>query len=110
MTRGVSEVISTIMLNVIGGGIVAYLLDPSRLGTIAGSQQRDHQADAVGRPPAGHPGLRTSEIYGFIVVAIAWSASRTGSLLGRTRFGFDLRATGLSETAAVASGVNVSGW
>ena len=28
-------------------------------------------------------------------------------LLGRTRFGFDLRATGLSETAAVASGVNV---
>jgi simple sugar transport system permease protein len=28
-------------------------------------------------------------------------------LLGRTRFGFDLRATGLSETAAVASGVSV---
>ena len=28
-------------------------------------------------------------------------------LLNRTRFGFDLRATGRSETAAVASGVNV---
>ncbi len=28
-------------------------------------------------------------------------------LLNRTRFGFDLRATGSSETAAVASGVNV---
>ena len=28
-------------------------------------------------------------------------------LLNRTRFGFDLRATGQSETAAVASGVNV---
>ena len=27
--------------------------------------------------------------------------------LGKTRFGFDLRATGQSETAAVASGVNV---
>src|SRR5215471_15485827 len=39
VTRGVSEVISTIMLNVIGGGIVAYLLDPHRLGTIVGTQQ-----------------------------------------------------------------------
>jgi hypothetical protein len=29
VTRGVSEVISTIMLNVIAGGIVAYLLDPT---------------------------------------------------------------------------------
>ena len=28
-------------------------------------------------------------------------------MLGRTRFGFDLRATGRSESAAVASGVNV---
>jgi simple sugar transport system permease protein len=28
-------------------------------------------------------------------------------VLGRTRFGFDLRATGASETAAVASGVSV---
>ncbi len=28
-------------------------------------------------------------------------------ILGRTRFGFDLRATGMSESAAVASGVNV---
>jgi simple sugar transport system permease protein len=29
-------------------------------------------------------------------------------LLNKTRFGFDLRATGLSQTAAVASGINVN--
>ena len=35
------------------------------------------------------------------------SASRYWFVLDRTRFGFDLRATGRSERAAVASGVNV---
>jgi general nucleoside transport system permease protein len=105
VTRGVSEVISTIMLNVIGGGIVAYLLDPSRLGTIVGTQQVTTEpmpADAY------LPGIPVSggEIYGFVVVAIACGIAYW-VLLGRTRFGFDLRATGLSETAAVASGISV---
>jgi simple sugar transport system permease protein len=36
------------------------------------------------------------------VVGVAYSV-----ILNRTRFGFDLRATGQSETAAVASGVSV---
>ncbi|HST64991.1 MAG TPA: ABC transporter permease [Mycobacteriales bacterium] len=104
-TRGVSEVISTIMLNVIGGGIVAYLLDPKRLGTIIGSQQvstRPMKADAY-LPGIPLPG---GDVYGFVVVA-ALAGLGYWVLLGRTRFGFDLRATGLSETAAVASGVQV---
>jgi simple sugar transport system permease protein len=46
------------------------------------------------------------DVYGFLVVAIVAGAAYT-VVLGRTRFGFDLRATGRSETAAVASGVNV---
>jgi ABC-type uncharacterized transport system permease subunit len=41
-----------------------------------------------------------------IVVAIACGIAYW-VLLGRTRFGFDLRATGRSESAAVASGVHV---
>ena len=105
VTRGVSEVISTIMLNVIGGGIVAYLLDPSRLGVLVGSQQ----VETKPMPPSAYvPGIpfANGEIYGFIVVAIACGIGYW-LLLGRTRFGFDLRATGLSETAAVASGVDV---
>jgi general nucleoside transport system permease protein len=104
-TRGVSEVISTIMLNVIGSGIVAYLIDPERLGTLVGSQQvetRPIPADAW------MPGIPAADgtIYGFVFVAIAVGVGYW-LLLGRTRFGFDLRATGLSESAAVASGVNV---
>ena len=104
-TRGVSEVISTIMLNVIGSGIVAYLISPDRLGTLVGSQQVETQplpddAWMPGFPAAG------GEIYGFVVIAIAVGVGYW-LLLGRTRFGFDLRATGLSESAAVASGVNV---
>ena len=104
-TRGVSEVISTIMLNVIGAGIVAYLIDPDRLGTLIGSQQ-------VSTEPmpdnAFLPGIPVSggEIFGFIVIAAACGLGYW-VLLGRTRFGFDLRATGISESAAVASGVSV---
>jgi len=43
---------------------------------------------------------------GFIVVS-ALVGLGYWFLLGRTRFGFDLRATGMSEPAAVASGVDV---
>jgi general nucleoside transport system permease protein len=104
-TRGVSEVISTIMLNVIGAGLVAYLIDPGRLGTTIGSQQVSTEpmpADAY-LPGIPVPG---GDVYGFVVVA-ALVGVGYWVLLGRTRFGFDLRATGLSETAAVASGVDV---
>ena len=46
------------------------------------------------------------QTYGFVFVAILVGVGYW-YLLGRTRFGFDLRATGRSATAAVASGVNV---
>ena len=104
-TRGVSEVISTIMLNVISGGIVAYLLDPGRLGTLIGTQQVSTEPMPADAYLPGIP-LPGGDVYGFIVVAAACGLAYW-VLLGRTRFGFDLRATGLSETAAVASGVNV---
>jgi len=51
------------------------------------------------------PGTK-NEVYGLIVVA-ALVGLGYWFLLNRTRFGFDLRATGASEPAAVASGVNV---
>jgi simple sugar transport system permease protein len=104
-TRGVSEVISTIMLNVIGGGIVAYLIDPGRLGTLIGSQQVSTEPMPTNAYLPGIP-LPGGDVYGFVVVAALCGAAYW-VLLGRTRFGFDLRATGLSETAAVASGVSV---
>ncbi|MCU0284246.1 MAG: ATP-binding cassette domain-containing protein [Candidatus Nanopelagicales bacterium] len=108
-TRGVSEVISTIMLNFIATGIVAYLLTPGRLAEpIAGS----NNIGTAPIPPSGHvPGIplvpgAPNLVYGFIVIA-AVAGAIYWFVLSRTRFGFDLRATGANEAAAVASGVNV---
>ena len=47
-----------------------------------------------------------SKVYGLVVLA-ALVGLLYWFVLNKTRFGFDLRATGKSETAAVASGVNV---
>ncbi|SDG67818.1 simple sugar transport system permease protein [Sinosporangium album] len=108
-TRGVSEVISSIMLNAIATGVGAWLLTPALLAVpVAGSNN-------IGTRPipesAHFPGFAlipgtTVKVFGFIVVAILMGIAYH-VLLTRTVFGFDLRATGRSESAAVASGVNV---
>ena len=106
-TRGVSEVISTIMLNFVAGALIAYLLRQVKVD-VAGSNN-------IGTKPipesGAFPGIplvpgSPLDVYGFIVVAALVGIAYT-VVLGRTRFGFDLRATGRSESAAVASGVNV---
>jgi ABC-type uncharacterized transport system permease subunit len=109
VTRGVSEVISTIMLNFIATGIVAYLLAPGRLAeSVAGSNN-------IGTTPIGPsgqvPGLSIipgteNPVFGLIILA-AVVGFAYWYVLNRTRFGFDIRATGQSEQAAIASGVNV---
>jgi ABC-type uncharacterized transport system permease subunit len=109
-TRGVSEVISTIMLNFIATGVVAFLLDPRRLAeSVAGS----NNIGTPEIPPSGQvPGLHvfggppTNRVYGLVILAVIVGVAYS-VLLGRTRFGFDLRATGISRGAAVASGVDV---
>jgi simple sugar transport system permease protein len=107
--RGVSEVISTIMLNFIATGLVAYLLQPDRLAV---QIQGSNNIGTRPIPPSGQvPGLAIipgteSKVYGLILLA-ALVGIAYWFLLNRTRFGFDLRATGMSESAAVASGVNV---
>jgi general nucleoside transport system permease protein len=108
VTRGVSEVISTIMLNFIATGIVAYLLTPSLLAApVAGSNNiGTAPIPASGQVPgfAVIPGADV-RVYGMVLLAVAVGVGYW-VLLGRTRFGFDLRATGLSPAAATASGVN----
>jgi simple sugar transport system permease protein len=107
VTRGVSEVISTIMLNAIATSLVAYLLRKARVDAEGSNNISTKQIPESGAFP-GIPLIPDSplDVYGFIIVAavagIVYSVT-----LGRTRWGFDLRATGRSETAAVASGVNV---
>ncbi|RIJ77465.1 ABC transporter permease [Nakamurella silvestris] len=108
VTRGVSEVISTIMLNAIALSIIAYLILPSNLGVEVGTQ-RVRQTRPIteggfleGWTVAGS----SSPLYSTLVLALLVGVIYA-ILLNRTVFGFTLKATGLSETAAVASGVNV---
>ena len=107
--RGVSEVISTIMLNYIATYLVAYLLKGAAV-KVEGSNATSTRVLAEGSRVPGisvEAWLGTGrEIYGLIFLAILvgivyWF------MLGKTRFGFDLRATGASQTAAIASGVKV---
>lgn len=106
-TRGVSEVISTIMLNAIATSIIGYLLQPGKLG------QLDPAGTLVSTKPlpssshlfnidTGAAGILDGFIFISVIVGIAY-----WFVLGRTRFGFDLRTVGLSESAASASGVSV---
>jgi simple sugar transport system permease protein len=105
-TRGVSEVISTIMLNAIATFLVAYLLRKAAVRE-AGSNALDTKDIPEGSriPNISIGEGAATEIYGFIFIAIA-AGFGYWFLLNKTRFGFDLRATGRSATAAVASGIN----
>jgi general nucleoside transport system permease protein len=105
-TRGVSEVISTIMLNFISTALVAYLLRRVAVreeGSNIVATRQIPEGSRVPGIPVADGGL---EVCGFVVVA-ALAGLAYWFVLNRTRFGFDLRATGQSSTAAVASGINV---
>jgi ABC-type uncharacterized transport system permease subunit len=114
VTRGVSEVISTIMLNAIAVGVSAYLLadylrDDAAGGNVLRTEELADSAripdlnpalEAVGVDPPPGPG-----VYGFTVLAVVVGVV-FHVVIQRTRFGFDLRATGLNPFAARASGVD----
>ncbi|WP_030763299.1 MULTISPECIES: ABC transporter permease [unclassified Streptomyces] len=106
VTRGVSEVVSTIMLNMIATAIIGYLLQPGRLGHL------DEAGTKVATTPLAESShffeipTTPTPIYGFVVVAVI-AGFAYWFTLARTRFGFDLRTVGQSDTAAAASGVNV---
>ncbi|QEU92242.1 ABC transporter permease [Streptomyces kanamyceticus] len=103
-TRGVSEVVATIMLNAIATSVIGYLTLTENFGVPVGN----NQTTGVMKESGWFPGISmgaSGEIYGFVFVAIL-AGVLYWLILNRTRFGFDLRATGASESAAAASGVN----
>ncbi|GAA2964561.1 ABC transporter permease [Actinokineospora diospyrosa] len=108
VTRGVSEVISTIMLNAIATYLVSYLNNPARLAEVnpGSNDVKTPDITAGGQVPGFEVTGSSSKVYGLVFLAVL-----VGFLywfvLSRTRFGFELKATGLSESAAVASGVSV---
>ncbi|MFF5564308.1 ABC transporter permease [Streptomyces sp. NPDC012623] len=106
-TRGVSEVVATIMLNAIATSLIAWLIQPANLGVQPAGSNNLTTGDIPesGWFPSLSLGPEAGDIYGFTFVAIACGVVYW-FVLGRTRFGFDLRATGASESAAQASGVD----
>jgi general nucleoside transport system permease protein len=116
VTRGINEVISTIMLNAIAvSGIVAYLVRAWQAGGfIDAGVQRVGTAPLP--PSARMPNLNPIvEIFtrdirqgkaltGILVVAIIVGVV-FHLLVNRSRFGFDLRASGINPFAARVGGV-----
>lgn len=104
VTRGVSEVISTIMLNSIAVTLIGYLLNHHGV----------HEHNSVHTPKVRRDSILVGfmpfepsdgQVWALIVLAVIVGLA-FWFILGRTRFGFDLRASGQSQSAAQASGIN----
>jgi ABC-type uncharacterized transport system permease subunit len=109
--RGVSEVIATIMLNAIALGLTPFLLTRYFVEEKeAGSVDYAIRTEVIprgGRLPVldflgNHGGARLNA---FIVIA-ALVGVAYWVLIWRSRFGFDLRASGANPQAARASGID----
>ncbi len=114
VSRGVHEVISTIMLNAVALGLVGFFLRTWLLDeTDTTLNMKTPEIPPSGRFPNLNGVVETftreisrgRELWGFLLVAIV-----VGVLfhlfLSRTRAGYDLRATGLNPFAAEAAGVD----
>ena len=102
--RGVNVVISTIMLNAVATGIIAYLLSPLRLGQqTAGS---NNVATATLPQSGWIPGFSTpaGELNGALILA-ALVGVAYWTVLNRTTIGFEVRAMGLAGRAATVAGM-----
>ncbi|TCO65539.1 ABC transporter permease [Actinocrispum wychmicini] len=101
--RGVSEVISTIMLNAIAIGLIAYLTGVKAFGVQRGNNITTQPIESSGWVP-GIP-IGSGSLFGFVFIA-ALIGVAYWVMLNRTRFGFELKASGESPTAATAGGVD----
>lgn len=115
VTRGVNEVISTIMLNAIAiSGLIALLQRRWQ------AEQENFTSTTLGTNPIDESGLMPNinglleiftrdigqgkELTGVLLIAVLLGIAYH-LLLTRMRFGFDLRASGLNPFAARAGGV-----
>jgi simple sugar transport system permease protein len=113
VTRGVNEVVSTIMLNAIATGISAYLLGTYLRNEVVLKRTQIAQTDTI--PRSGRfpnldkllpfdlpPGIH---LQGFLIVAVIVGVA-VHIALTRSRFGLELRTSGLNPATARSSGVN----
>ncbi|HEX4983443.1 MAG TPA: ABC transporter permease [Ilumatobacteraceae bacterium] len=114
VTRNVNEVVATIMLNFIATGIVSFLLAEHFRETETGGlvAQTEVLPESARIPSLNRlveltgfhfaPGVR---LLGFLPFAIALGIGYH-LLLNRSRFGYELRLSGMNPDAARAAGVN----
>lgn len=113
--RGVHEVISTIMLNFIATGVGAYLLAEvfvadrralivatRELPPTAGLPTLNPLLEAVGFEIRGG-----ADLHSYVVVALLAGVAYH-VIISHSRFGYDLRASGVNAEAAEASGVDAT--
>lgn len=105
VSRGVSEVISTIMLNAIATAVVAYLLSPGRLAVQAGNNIGTAVIPPAGLVPTIAVSGSITPIYTLTLLAVVVGILYA-FLLNRTIFGFSIKATGMNPAAAIASGIS----
>ena len=114
--RNVNEVISTIMLNAIAEGLILWLINnhfrtqnqAGQLGAKTARIGKSGWMPSLNRP-FGWVGIHLpggrDKLYGFVLVAVVLGVVYH-VVLTRSRFGFDLRASGGNAAAAKASGIN----
>ncbi|MCL1593455.1 MAG: ABC transporter permease [Actinomycetia bacterium] len=113
VTRGVNEVISTIMLNFIAFSVIAYLLANRFAVESTSLNLSTGKLPESGLLPDlnflitmfGFAEPRGIAIPGFLVIAVLLGIGYY-VLVWRTRFGFDLRISGMNPGSARMSGVN----
>jgi simple sugar transport system permease protein len=116
VTRGVNEVIATIMLNYIAINLTSFLVR----GPFAGERAAGILTTTTPKLPESAmfpnlsfvfewfglvPPVSRGGVWGFLTVAVVLGVV-VWVLLERTRFGFNVKASGLNGPAAFASGVN----
>ena len=109
--RGVSEVITTLLLNFVAFQVVSFAVNRSWLlqetlpeGSVLSASPQSDPLPTAGRLPTliSGPGFR---LHSGILVALA-GALVLAFLLARTRWGFNLRMVGLNQRTAKRAGVS----
>jgi simple sugar transport system permease protein len=101
----VNEVVGTIMLNGIAYSIIAFLLHRKLVAGIHGSFLSTNPYPESAWFPSWTIRSGTTELYLWVIPVIIVLVGFHYTVT-RTRFGYDLRASGMNAQAARASGVN----
>jgi simple sugar transport system permease protein len=114
VTRNVNVVVATIMLNYIGIGLAAFLLqevfrDDENGGLVAQTKVMPESAQLPALNPIfelfGFNFPDNVELFGFLPIAILLGVAYY-VLLNRSLFGYELKLSGLNPAAALSAGVN----